>query len=222
MDQHGQVCGLISIVFCNNEFILDYNRKFLNHDYHTDILTFPLGENPLSGELYISVDQVRNQALELSEPFEREILRVIIHGILHLLGYKDKTKSDIKRMRAAEDKALEEYYAKNGSGQHFYQLVYDLVQLIPSGRVSSYGAIAAYLGLGSARMVGWALNQLKGKRSEVPAQRVVNSKGILSGKNFFGPGEMEALLKQEGVDIINDRVLDFEKLFWDPSKELDF
>ncbi|MBK7810214.1 MAG: rRNA maturation RNase YbeY [Saprospiraceae bacterium] len=219
--QYSNKIGMINIVFCTNEYLLDYNRRFLNHDYYTDIITFPFAENPISGELYISVDQVKIQAIELGESFDKEILRVIIHGILHLLGLNDKTKSEQLEIREAENKSLELYYSKNKPEPHFYDQVYDLVKMIPSGRVSTYGALASFLSLGSARMVGWALNQLKGKRTEVPAQRVVNSKGILSGKNFFGPGEMEVLLNQEGVEVKNDKVVEFERLFWDPSTELD-
>lgn len=213
--------GMINIVFCSNEYLLDYNRRFLNHDYYTDIITFPFEESPISGELYISVDQVKIQANELGESFDKEILRVIIHGILHLLGLNDKTKSEQLEIRDAENKAIDLYYSKNKPEPHFYDQVYDLVKMIPSGRVSTYGALASFLSLGSARMVGWALNQLKGNRGDIPAHRVINSKGILSGKNFFSAGEMESLLLKEGIQVLDDKVLLFEDLFWDPSTELE-
>lgn len=102
----------------------------------------------------------------------------------------------------------------------FFEDVYAVVRLVPKGRVTSYGAIAQYLGTkGSARMVGWAMNQAHGK--EVPAQRVVNRVGLLTGKHHFGsPDRMQQLLETEGVTVKNDRVQDFEKLFWDPSVEL--
>ncbi|MCC6815341.1 MAG: MGMT family protein [Saprospiraceae bacterium] len=103
---------------------------------------------------------------------------------------------------------------------NYYELVYDVVKSIPKGRVSTYGAVSNFLTLGSARMVGWALNQLKG-RHDVPAHRVVNSKGELSGRLHFGqePG-MESLLKKEGIHVKDNKVLDFKQKFWDPSKEL--
>lgn len=100
-------------------------------------------------------------------------------------------------------------------------MVYDVVRLIPSGRVSSYGAIAKYLGTAkSARMVGWAMNAARAL-PDVPAHRVVNRVGLLSGKNHFAhPKRMQELLEQEGVEIKEDRVLHFTKIFWDPEKEL--
>ena len=104
----------------------------------------------------------------------------------------------------------------------FYEDVWEVVRLIPPGRVTTYGAIAAYLGtVGSARMVGWAMNASHGVMPPVPAQRVVNRSGLLSGKHHFGEnGRMQALLELEGVRVENDRVQDFERLFWDPFKEL--
>ncbi len=103
----------------------------------------------------------------------------------------------------------------------FFEDVYAVVRLIPRGRVTSYGAIAHYLGSrGSARMVGWAMNQAHGK--DVPAQRVVNRVGLLTGKHHFDtPNRMQQLLEAEGVTVKDDRVQDFKKLFWDPSAELD-
>ncbi len=103
----------------------------------------------------------------------------------------------------------------------FFDDVYDVVRLIPEGRVTTYGAIAQYLGTrGSARMVGWAMNQAHGKN--VPAQRVVNRVGLLTGKHHFGPTDrMQQLLEAESVVVKDDRVQDFKKLFWDPSVELE-
>lgn len=105
-------------------------------------------------------------------------------------------------------------------GKEFYQAVLDVAKLIPSGRVTTYGAIAAYLGTkSSSRMVGWALN--KNPHPDVPAQRVVNRIGLLTGKHFFqSPTAMQALLEAEGVKVKNDQVIDFEKHFWDPAIEL--
>jgi methylated-DNA-protein-cysteine methyltransferase related protein len=104
----------------------------------------------------------------------------------------------------------------------FFQDVYDVVRQIPKGRVTSYGAIAAYLGTKlSARMVGWAMNGAHNVKPKVPAQRVVNRNGMLSGKAHFDtPTHMEELLKKDGVAVKNDTVVDFEKRFWDPAIEL--
>ena len=106
----------------------------------------------------------------------------------------------------------------------FFQLVYEVARQSPRGRVTSYGAIAACLGTKlSARMVGWAMNGAHLVQPKVPAHRVVNRLGILSGKHHFTPpGQLEVLLKQEGIRVKNDQVVDFEKLFWDPAKELGF
>ena len=104
----------------------------------------------------------------------------------------------------------------------FFQDVYDVVRQIPKGRVTSYGAVAAYLGTKlSARMVGWAMNAAHTAKPKVQAQRVVNRNGILSGKHHFGtPTLMEELLKKDGVAVKNDAVVDFKKIFWDPITEL--
>lgn len=104
----------------------------------------------------------------------------------------------------------------------FFQSVYDVVRLVPHGRVTSYGAIAEYIGSkGSARMVGWAMNASNIQAENVPAHRVVNRIGMLTGKRHFGaPGTMEQLLKSEGVDVNDDQVVNFEKHFWNPVIEL--
>ena len=106
----------------------------------------------------------------------------------------------------------------------FFELVYEVARQIPKGRVTSYGAIANCLGTKlSARMVGWAMNGAGRVRPSVPAHRVVNRIGMLSGKHHFSPpGSMEKLLKKEGIKVKNDKVVDFEKLFWDPAEELGF
>lgn len=108
---------------------------------------------------------------------------------------------------------------KKGAPSDFFGDVYDVVRLVPKGRVTSYGAIAHYLGLkSSARMVGWAMHTCpKG----VPAHRVVNSAGILSGKHAFKtPKTMELLLRKEGVPVKNDKIQRFKDYFWDPATEL--
>ncbi|MBL7913751.1 MAG: MGMT family protein [Bacteroidia bacterium] len=104
----------------------------------------------------------------------------------------------------------------------FFQMVYEVVRLIPRGKVTSYGAIAKYLGTaGSSRMVGWAMNGSHREKPPVPAQRVVNRNGLLTGKHHFGsPDLMRQLLENEGIKIENDKVVDFKKHFWDPSEEL--
>lgn len=103
----------------------------------------------------------------------------------------------------------------------FFENVYEVVKLIPYGRVTSYGAIAAFLGSrGSARMVGWAMNASHAYPEPVPAHRVVNRNGLLTGKHHFGNQElMQQLLEQEGAVIENDKILNFKELFWDPSRE---
>ena len=104
----------------------------------------------------------------------------------------------------------------------FFENVWEVARHIPKGRITSYGAIANYLGTkSSARMVGWAMNGAHWVKPKVPAHRVVNRLGILSGKHHFSPpGMMEKLLKKEGVKVKNDQVVDFKKLFWDPAEEL--
>lgn len=103
----------------------------------------------------------------------------------------------------------------------FFEQVYEVVKLIPKGRVSSYGAIAHFLGAKSgARMVGWAMNAAH-TLPDVPAHRVVNRMGLLSGKmHFETPTRMEELLKKEKIRVKNDQIVDFQNLFWDPSVEL--
>lgn len=106
----------------------------------------------------------------------------------------------------------------------FYSDVFDVVRQIPKGRVTSYGAIAAYLGTKlSARMVGWAMNAAHTAVPAVPAQRVVNRNGMLTGKHHFAtPTLMEELLKKEGIFVEKETVVDFKKIFWDPATELGF
>lgn len=100
----------------------------------------------------------------------------------------------------------------------YFEDVYDTVRSIPVGRVSTYGAIADYLALGSARMVGWALRNLVSMHGDVPAHRVVNRSGELSGRKAFNPpGLMAQLLMSEGVEVENDKVVDFKRRFWHPG-----
>ncbi len=110
---------------------------------------------------------------------------------------------------------------KSKSNTSFFENVYEVAKLIPYGRVTSYGAIAKYLGAArSARMVGWAMNA-SSKQEDVPAHRVVNRKGILTGKHHFqGTNLMQQLLESEDVEVIDNQIQNFEKLFWDPMEEL--
>ena len=102
----------------------------------------------------------------------------------------------------------------------YYDLVYAVVREIPLGRVSTYGAIADYLALGASRMVGWALNQCAGK-DDVPAHRVVNRKGELSGRHHWRPpSRMQEMMESEGIQVENDTVVHFKTLFWHPSETL--
>jgi methylated-DNA-protein-cysteine methyltransferase-like protein len=106
--------------------------------------------------------------------------------------------------------------------ESFFEQVYQVARQIPKGRVTSYGAIAVCLGTKlSARMVGWAMNGAASAKPKVPAHRVVNRNGMLSGRHHFSPPElMQQLLEKEGVKIKNDTVVDFKKIFWDPADEL--
>jgi len=106
------------------------------------------------------------------------------------------------------------------SSNNFFEKVYEVTKLIPFGKVTSYGAIAKYLGaVRSARMVGWAMNNSHGK--DVPAHRVVNKKGLLTGKHHFeGTNLMQQLLESEGIKVVDNQIQEMEKVFWDPSLEL--
>ena len=112
---------------------------------------------------------------------------------------------------------------KKGTGDRsndsFFEKVYAIVRRIPGGRVTSYGAIAEYLGTkGSARMVGWAMNSSHTQTANIPAHRVVNRVGLLTGKHHFGGLKvMQQLLENEGIAVENDKVVKFEELFWDPK-----
>lgn len=128
-----------------------------------------------------------------------------------------------KKITGLKQRPTKEEQPKNTIKEYsFFADVYDVVRQIPKGRVTSYGAIAAYLGTKlSARMVGWAMNAAGSAKPKVPAQRVVNRNGILSGKHHFGtPTAMEELLKKDGVEVKNDTVVDFKERFWNPSEEL--
>jgi methylated-DNA-protein-cysteine methyltransferase-like protein len=104
---------------------------------------------------------------------------------------------------------------------NFYDSVYEVARLIPTGRVTSYGAIASYLGTkGSSRMVGYAMQACTNAQTPVPAHRVVNRQGLLTAKFHFGGNRMQELLESEGVKVKDDQVQDFKTVFWDPNVEL--
>ena len=105
---YGKKIGELYYLFCSDEYLLDFNRKRMNHDFYTDIVTFPLNDcsEYLSGEFYISIDRIRDNAQQLGKPFDEEFHRVLAHGVLHLIGFKDKTDADAKTMREQEEKCL--------------------------------------------------------------------------------------------------------------------
>lgn len=105
----------------------------------------------------------------------------------------------------------------------FYERVFDVVRLVPYGRVTTYGAIARFLGAArSSRLVGWAMNRSHGVIPDVPAHRVVNRVGLLSGKNHFNsPTAMQELLESEGIEVNDDQIINFDDVFWDPAS-MDF
>lgn len=131
----------------------------------------------------------------------------------------------MKVAKKAKQPVREKLIALKPSGskqESFFELVYEVARQIPRGRVTSYGAIANCLGTKlSARMVGWAMNSASAAHPKVPAHRVVNRNGMLSGKHHFGhPDEMQRLLEKEKIKVVDDQVQDFPKVFWDPAKEM--
>jgi probable rRNA maturation factor len=102
----------LTYIFCSDDYLLEINKSHLKHNYYTDIITFDLSETTegITGEIYISIDRVRDNATTLGVTIKEELHRVIFHGALHLCGYKDKTPKDAKQMRAAEDRCLEAYF----------------------------------------------------------------------------------------------------------------
>lgn len=111
---------------------------------------------------------------------------------------------------------------KKISTKDIFSIIYEVARQVPKGRVTSYGAIARYIGSGkSARIVGWAMNGAGSQKKYVPAHRVLNRNGQLTGKHHFGhPKLMQKLLEKEGIKVKNDKVVNFEKSFWDPAVEL--
>jgi rRNA maturation RNase YbeY len=117
VDKHQKTVQNINIVFCSNQFLLKINKKYLNHHYYTDVITFNYNEeNSISGDIFVSVDQVLLNSKEQNETFLDELRRVMIHGVLHLLGYDDSTNEFRKSMRTAENWALK-ILGDNGDGK---------------------------------------------------------------------------------------------------------
>jgi methylated-DNA-protein-cysteine methyltransferase-like protein len=140
-------------------------------------------------------------------------------------GTRDKGRARRDEGRGTRDggrAGRDEGRGTRDEGRNFFEDVFEVVRLIPPGRVTNYGSIAKYLGTGlSSRMVGWAMNASHVAHPPVPAQRVVNRNGMLTGKHHFStPTLMQELLEKEGIVIKNDKVVDFQQLFWDPEKEL--
>ena len=112
--KEGKKSADITYIFCSDEYLLQINQNFLQHDYFTDIITFDLGgDETVNAEIYISIDRVKDNAANFGEPYKKEILRVIFHGALHLCGYKDKTKSEITLMREKESEYLKRFERTN-------------------------------------------------------------------------------------------------------------
>lgn len=108
IEAKGKKTGNITYIFCDDEYLLEVNKQYLQHDYYTDVITFDYVENDLiSGDIFISTDRVRENALAFGSSEKEELHRVIIHGALHLLGLKDKSKKEASQMRQAENEALE-------------------------------------------------------------------------------------------------------------------
>ena len=106
-ESENRTLGDISYILCSDNYLLDINRQYLNHDYFTDVITFDYSEeNVISGDIFISVDTVADNAKEYNVTFEKELERVMVHGVLHLVGYNDKSDSEVKQMRAKENQYL--------------------------------------------------------------------------------------------------------------------
>ncbi|PKP08572.1 MAG: rRNA maturation RNase YbeY [Bacteroidetes bacterium HGW-Bacteroidetes-4] len=111
VESNNKMAGDIAIIFCSDAYLLSMNKQYLNHDYFTDIITFDYSEGSMvSGDLFISIDTVNHNAKKFGVTFEQELLRVVIHGVLHLLGFNDKTNEEQKIMRENEERSLKIYY----------------------------------------------------------------------------------------------------------------
>lgn len=116
LNDYNRIPGDINIIFCDPEYLLNINRKYLDHDYYTDVITFPYSdpeEKKINGDIFIDVETVKQNAVKYKQLFFKEILRVIIHGILHLAGENDTTREQSESMKKAEDKALQKIMTGN-------------------------------------------------------------------------------------------------------------
>jgi rRNA maturation RNase YbeY len=106
---HNKIIGELSYIFSHDEKVLEINKQYLDHDYYTDIISFPYELNPISGDIYISIDRVKENAKDLGIDFQDELHRVMAHGLLHFIGFDDHNEADIKAMRNAESNAIKQY-----------------------------------------------------------------------------------------------------------------
>lgn len=105
-EKHKVQLSVINYIFCDDEYLLEINKTYLDHDYYTDIITFPLNQDPIEADIFISIDRVYDNATQLKVAKETELHRVMAHGILHLIGFKDKTEEDALEMRNQEEEAI--------------------------------------------------------------------------------------------------------------------
>lgn len=111
IELNGKSVGSINYVFCDNEYLLEINKKYLNHNYFTDVITFNYNQkNFIAGDIFISIDMVRENSINYKVDFSEELLRVMVHGILHLLGFGDKNRSERNKMRQMEDMCLKMFF----------------------------------------------------------------------------------------------------------------
>jgi len=115
ISKENQICGDICFVFCSDAYLLKINQQYLNHDYFTDVITFDYSENDIiAGDIFISIDRITDNAKQFGVSFDYELLRIVIHGVLHLLGYNDKQNQDKILMTSKEDEYLNRYYNVEG------------------------------------------------------------------------------------------------------------
>lgn len=107
ISEENKSVALLNYILCSDEYLLEINKQYLDHDYYTDIISFPLKEDPIEGDIYISVDRVRENAMEFGATFQKELHRVMVHGLLHFIGYDDHAEEDIVIMREKEEHYLE-------------------------------------------------------------------------------------------------------------------
>lgn len=116
-EQYGKQVGELNYIFCSDEYLLDINNEYLQHNYYTDIITFDQAEDEdkIEGEIYISIDRIKDNCKTNAVTFENELLRVMIHGVLHLIGFNDKTDAESKKMRTLESEAITKLTVPRGA-----------------------------------------------------------------------------------------------------------